>query len=142
MTIWLDKWAPLVKPAEMHIAPCIWAAEAQKLAISQSGEEALLMIAGQAQIHIITASTTKAALRRHTGLVQTQEHLPHPIREELAHSALLQERHGRNNNKSEKYQNDFGLPVQGKLLEQSPKRFLRKPRTKSNPDETSLVVQW
>ena len=56
------------------------------------------MIAGQAQIQIITASTTKAALRRHTGLAQTLEHLLCPIHEELAHSALFQERHGRNNN--------------------------------------------
>lgn len=88
--------------------------------ISQSGEEALLMRAGQAQIHIITASTTKAALRRHTGLAQTQEHLPHPIREELAHSALFQERHGKNNNKSERYLNHFGLGVQWKKMKEKP----------------------
>lgn len=54
---------------------------------SQPGEKAL-MTAGQAQIQVITASTTKAALRRYTGLAQTQEHLPRPIREGLAHSAV------------------------------------------------------
>ena len=80
---------------------------------AESGGQALLMIAGPAQIQIITASTTKAALRRHTGLAQTLEHLLCPIHEELAHSALFQERHGRNNNKSERYLNHFGLVVQG-----------------------------
>ena len=43
---------------------------------AQPGEEALLRTAGQAQIHIITASTTKPALSRHTGLIQAQEHHP------------------------------------------------------------------
>ena len=48
---------------------------------AESGGQALLMIAGPAQIQIITASTTKAALSRHTGLAQTQEHLPHSTHE-------------------------------------------------------------
>ena len=54
-----------------------WGTETSMVNTAQPGEEALLMTAGQAQIHIITASTTKPALSRHTGLIQTQEHLPH-----------------------------------------------------------------
>ena len=54
-----------------------WGTETSMVNTAQPGEEALLMTAGQAQIHIITAFTTKPALSRHTGLIQTQEHLPH-----------------------------------------------------------------
>lgn len=74
---------------------------------TQPGKEALKMRAGQAQLHIITGSTTEAALSKHTGLAQSQEHLPCSIHEGLAHSRFLQHRRGRNNNKSQKYLNDF-----------------------------------
>ena len=70
------------------------------------------MIAGQAQLHIITGSITEAALSKHTGLAQSQEHPPCSIHEGLAHSTVLQDRRGRNNNKSQNYLNDFGLVSQ------------------------------
>lgn len=81
---------------------------------TQPGEEALEMRAGQAQLHIITSSTTEAALSKHTGLAQSQQHPPCSICKGLAHSTVLQDRHGRNNNKSQKYINDFGLESERK----------------------------
>ena len=57
---------------------------------TQPGEEALEMRAGQAQLHIITGSITEAALSKHTGLTQSQEHLSCSVREGLAYSTVLQ----------------------------------------------------
>ena len=88
---------------------------------TQPGEEALEMRAGQAQLHIIIGFITEAALSKHTGLAQSQEHLPCSVREGLAHSTVLQDKSGRNNNKSQKYLNDFGLVSERKKLEQSPR---------------------
>ena len=82
---------------ELHTGPCMWAARAQKLAWST--QHNLLMTAGQAQIQIITASTTKPALSKHAGLIQTQEHLPCSIHVGKAHPILFQVRCGRNNKK-------------------------------------------
>ena len=79
---------------------------------TQPGEEALEMRAGQAQLHIITSSTTEAALSKHTGLAQSQQHPPCSVFKGLAHSTVLQDR--RNNNKSQKYINDFGLESERK----------------------------
>ena len=95
--LWIEKQASLVKPEELHTGPCMWAARAQKLAWST--QHSLLMTAGQAQIQIITASTTKPALSKHAGLIQTQEHLPCSIHVGKAHPILFQVRCGRNNKK-------------------------------------------
>ena len=85
--------------------------ETRMVNTTQPGEEALEMRAGQAQLHIIIGFITEAGLSKHTGLAQSQEHLPCSVREGLAHSTVLQDKSGRNNNKSQKYLNDFGLVV-------------------------------
>ena len=86
-----------------------WGTETSMVNTTQPCQDALQMIAEQAQSHIITGSITEAALRKHTGLAQSQEHFPCSICEGIAHSTFLQDRRGSNNNKKQKSLNDFGL---------------------------------